>query len=70
MNPDKNIEKLEEISKKLSNSELDINSAMKLFEEGVMIVKSSYEEISQANNKIVELKKELNKYSEIKFDEE
>lgn len=70
MNPDKTLEKLDEISKKLSNPDLDIQSAMDLFEDGVKLVKSSYEEISKANGKITELKKELDKYSEIKFDEE
>ena len=61
---------MEEISTNLSNPDLDVQSALMLFEEGVDIVKQNYEEIKQANGKITELKKELDKYSEIKFDEE
>lgn len=70
MNPDKTTERLEEISELLSNPDLDIKSAMEYFEEGVNLVKSSYDEIKKASGKITELKKELDKYSEIKFDEE
>ena len=70
MNPEKSLKRLEEISTNLSNLDLDVQSALMLFEEGVDIVKQNYEEIKQANGKITELKKELDKYSEIKFDEE
>lgn len=70
MNPEKSLKRLEEISANLSNPDLDVQSALMLFEEGVDIVKQNYEEIKQANGKITELKKELDKYSEIKFDEE
>ena len=70
MSPEKTIARLDEISSILSNPDVDVKTALSLFEEGVQLVKESYEEIRLANGKITELKKELNKYSEIKFDEE
>lgn len=70
MKPEKSIARLEEISSILSNPDLDVKTALSLFEEGVGLVKESYEEIKQANGRITELKKELSQYSEIKFDEE
>ena len=70
MNPEKTIQRLNEIETLLSNPELDVKTALELFEEGVQLIKQSYEEIKQANGKVVELKRELDKYTEIKFDEE
>lgn len=70
MNQEQSLKRLEAISAELSNPDLDVQSALSLFEEGVEIVKQNYEEIKQANGRIFELKKELDKYSEIKFDEE
>ena len=69
MNPENSIEKLEEISTKLNNENLEINEALNLFEEGVNIIKQDYETIKKAKGRVVELKKELDKYSEVKFDE-
>lgn len=68
--PEKNIKKIEEISAILANPDTDMATALSLFEEGVEIIKTNYEELKLADGKITELKKELNKYSEIKFDEE
>lgn len=68
--PEKNIKRIEEISAILSSPDVDMSTALSLFEEGVQLIKSNYEELKLADGKITELKKELNKYSEIKFDEE
>lgn len=68
--PEKNIKRIEEISAILSSPDVDMSTAMSLFEEGVELIKANYEELKRADGKITELKKELNKYSEIKFDEE
>jgi len=70
MKMEESISRLEEIAGILSNPELDVKTALSLFEEGVDLVKENYEEIKRANGRITELKKELNNYSEIKFDEE
>lgn len=70
MNPEKTIERIEEISEKLTNPEIDTKTAMEYFEEGMNLVKNCYDEIKAASGKVTELKKELEKYTEIKFDEE
>lgn len=70
MNSEKDIQRLEEIVELLNMPETDLDQAISLFEEGVKLVKSSYDEIQKASGKITELKKELDSYSEVKFDEE
>ena len=70
MNSKKDIQRLEEIVELLNMPETDLDQAISLFEEGVKLVKSSYDEIQKASGKITELKKELDSYSEVKFDEE
>lgn len=69
MDFEKSIAKLEDIVAKLNNSAITIDESIKLFEEGVSIVKENYAELEKANGKITMLQKELDKYSEIKFDE-
>ena len=70
MNQEQSLKRLEEISEILSNPSIDVKSALALFEEGVSIVKANYDELSKANGRVTELKRELDKFSEIKFDEE
>ena len=70
MNQEQSLKRLEEISNVLSDPKTDVKSAMALFEEGVNIVKENYDEIKQAKVRVLELKRELDRFSEIKFDEE
>ena len=70
MNPQELNVRLDEISALLSDPNIDVQSALSLFEEGVNLVKSGYEEIKSANAKITELKQVLDNFSEIKFDAE
>ena len=70
MNQEQSLKRLEEISSVLSDPKTDVKSAMALFEEGVNIVKENYDEIKQAKGRVLELKRELDRFSEIKFDEE
>jgi len=70
MNQEQSIKRLEDISSLLSDPSVDVKTALALFEEGVQIVKANHDELKEASGKVMELKKELDKFSEIKFDEE
>ena len=70
MKPQELNNRIDEISALLSDPNIDIKTALSLFEEGVSLVKTGYDEIKSANAKITELKQVLDSYSEIKFDEE
>ena len=70
MNQEESIKRLEDISNKLSDPSTDVKTALNLFEEGVKIVEENYEELKKASGRVTELKKELDKFSEIRFDEE
>ncbi len=67
MSIEKQVQKLEEIANKLENEAIEIDEAMKLFEEGVGIVKSTKKELQDAVGKITVLKQEMDKYSEQNF---
>lgn len=69
MDFEKSIEKLEEIVSKLNDPSTTIDESIKYFEEGVTLVKENYTELEKASGKITALQKELDKYTEIKFDE-
>lgn len=69
MNFEKSIQELEEIVEKLNNKDITIEESVKLFEAGVEIVKVNYEMLEKASGKVTALQKELDKYTEIKFDE-
>ena len=69
MNFEKSIQELEQIVEKLNNPEITIEESVKLFESGVSIVKENYEMLEKASGKVTALQKELDKYTEIKFDE-
>lgn len=70
MNQEQSIKRLEEISNILADPKTDVKSAMGLFEEGVSIVKANHDEIMKAKGRVLELKRELDRFTEIKFDEE
>lgn len=68
MDFEKAIASLENIVQKLNNTDISLDESVKLFEQGVDIVKESYENLEKASGKITMLQKELDKYCEIKFD--
>lgn len=70
MNQEQSIKRLEEISSVLADPKTDVKTAMSLFEEGVGIVKQNHDEIKEAKGRVLELKRELDRFSEIKFTEE
>lgn len=70
MNQEQSLKRLEEISSILADPKTDVKSAITLFEEGVKIVKANHDEIREAKGRVLELKRELDRFTEIKFDEE
>lgn len=67
---DKDIKRLEEITSLLEKPETNYQDAVKLFREGVVIVKANYDALKMAEGEITELKKELDSFKEVKFDQE
>ena len=70
MNQEESLKRLEEISNILADPKVDVKTAVKLFEEGVNIVRLNHDEIKSAKGRVLELKRELERFTEIKFDEE
>jgi len=64
------IKSLEEISQKLSNENISLDAATKLFEESTKLSQICFETIKSAENKVVVIKKELDKIKETPFVEE
>jgi exodeoxyribonuclease VII small subunit len=61
------LSRLQEISNLLDNDELDLETAMKLYEEGVELSSSCIQTLKEAEVRITEIKKKLDK---IKTDDE
>lgn len=55
-----NIDRLEEISSMLENDEVDLEDAIKLYEEGIELSKICLSALNNAELKITELKNKLN----------
>jgi exodeoxyribonuclease VII small subunit len=61
------LSRLQEISALLDNDELDLDTAMNLYEEGVLLSRSCIKTLKDADLKITEIKKKL---ENIKSEEE
>jgi exodeoxyribonuclease VII small subunit len=55
------LSRLQEISNLLDNDELDLETAMKLYEEGVELSSSCIQTLKEAEVRITEIKKKLDK---------
>jgi exodeoxyribonuclease VII small subunit len=55
------LSRLQEISNLLDNDELDLETAMKLYEEGVELSRSCIQTLKEAEVRITEIKKKLDK---------
>ena len=55
------LSRLQEISNLLDNDELDLETAMKLYEEGVELSRSCIQTLKVAEVKITEIKKKLDR---------
>ena len=53
------LSRLQEISNLLDNDELDLDTAMKLYEEGVELSRSCIQTLKEAEVRIIEIKKKL-----------
>lgn len=67
MSIEKQVQKLEEIANKLESDNIEIYEAMKLFEDGVTIVKNTKKELQDAVGKITVLRQDLDKLVEQDF---
>ncbi len=67
MSIEKQVQKLEEIANKLESDNIEIDEAMKLFEDGVTIVKNTKKELQDAVGKITVLRQDLDKLVEQDF---
>jgi exodeoxyribonuclease VII small subunit len=55
------LSRLQEISNLLDNDELDLETAIKLYEEGVELSRSCIQTLKEAEVRITEIKKKLDK---------
>ena len=55
------LSRLQEISNLLDNDELDLETALKLYEEGVELSRSCIQALKEAEVRITEIKKKLDK---------
>jgi exodeoxyribonuclease VII small subunit len=55
------LSRLQEISNLLDNDDLDLETAMKLYEEGVELSRSCIQTLKEAEVRITEIKKKLDK---------
>jgi exodeoxyribonuclease VII small subunit len=55
------LSRLQEISSLLDNDELDLESALKLYDEGVELARSCIKTLKEAEIRITEIKKKLDK---------
>ena len=60
---EKNIKRLEEISKKLEQG-TNLDESLKLYEEGCKLAKNCLKELEKAKGKIIMIKKEFNEKEE------
>ena len=58
---DDKIKKLEELAEKLDDENVTLDESVKLFEEGVSLVKACYEAVDQTKGKITTAKEQLDK---------
>ena len=67
-NFEQDLSRLEEISRKLEEDNLDLEEAITLFDEGVKLSKTCLKTLREADLKITELKVELKKFVNVEED--
>jgi exodeoxyribonuclease VII small subunit len=65
---EKELTRLEEISRVLEEDDVELEKAMSLFEEGVKLSKTCLNTLKEAELKITELKSELGKITNVEED--
>lgn len=66
---EESIEKLEDIANKLESGELDLDSSLKIFEEGIKISNNCSKMLEKAEKKITILLEDGEKITEENFEE-
>ena len=66
---EESIEKLEDIANKLESGELDLDSSLKIFEEGIKISNNCSKMLEKAEKKITILLEDGKKITEENFEE-
>ena len=56
---EESLDRLQEISDMLENSEIGLDESIKLYEEGIILSKECYKKLSEAELKVTELKNQL-----------
>ncbi|MBO4675507.1 MAG: exodeoxyribonuclease VII small subunit [Elusimicrobiaceae bacterium] len=68
VNFEKQLSRLEEIVEKLESEQTDLDSAVKLFEEGIVLSKDLSKKLETVKFKVEELKKKGNEFMTTPFD--
>lgn len=61
---EKDIKRLEEISRILESGDVNLDESLKLYEEGCKLASNCLKELEKAKGKIIMIKKEFNKKEE------
>lgn len=67
---EQNLKELEAISSKLDDSSISLEEAMQAFERAVLLTKQCTEMVKLAEGKVLELKKDMDTFVEMKKQEE
>lgn len=69
MEIDKKIQRLQEITAKLEETEISLEEGIKLFEEGSNLAKDCYSALNEAKGKITIIKKDIESFKEENWSE-
>ncbi len=68
MNIDEKIKNLKDITEKIEDENISLDESLKLFNDGVELVKDCYKSLNEAKGKITILKKEVEELKEVQFE--
>ncbi len=68
MNIDDKLKNLKDITEKIEDETISLDESLRLFNEGVELVKDCYKSLNEAKGKVTVLKKEVEELKEIQFD--
>ncbi len=68
MNIDEKIKNLKDITEKIEDENISLDESLKLFNDGVELVKDCYKSLNEAKGKVTILKKEVEELKEVQFE--
>ena len=68
MNSDEKIKNLKDITEKIEDENISLDESLKLFNDGVELVKDCYKSLNEAKGKVTILKKEVEELKEVQFE--